>query len=88
VLREIRAANVQYLEGTLQSDTRKTYSAIETMLSRDFPTEVPPNFWTTHGALASNELLLRRDAVDEDRPVGVEAPDRLGCIVSDGFWLV
>jgi hypothetical protein len=61
----------------------RTHSAIETILSNDFPTEVPPNFWTTHGELSSSELLLSNDAVDaveEGAPVGVEAPERLSCM--------
>lgn len=49
------------------------------MLSRDFPTEVPPNFWTTQGAAASSEFPLRMDSED-GTPVGVDAPDKLGCI--------
>ena len=66
--------------GLLVARAMKTHSAMITMLSRDFPTEVPPNFCTTHGAVASSEFPLRMDREDKT-PVGVDAPDKLGCIV-------
>jgi hypothetical protein len=74
-------------DGRSSMTSEMTHSAMETMLSNDFPTEVPPNFCTTHGEVVSSELLLSRDAVEavEEAPVGVDAPDRLSCILFDAI---
>lgn len=35
------------------------------MLSSDFPTDVPPYFWTTHGTFSESELRISSSCVFE-----------------------
>jgi hypothetical protein len=48
------------------------------MLSRDFPTDVPPYFWMTHGTLSELEFRSRSSEYDVGVELRLSACDMVG----------